>query len=226
MMTMMKIYKRSPLCLTDPPQPIIPRGLPSGFSRRLLEVERRTSSAFSRQSPRGRRAKLWTKLVSKQLAVAKSIVRRLEKVEVREMAQVSGQEGPRPSQRNGRRVDIGGAPVVDAFPNAHVANRNALSILPHNHTSDRNRPRTAMFGKKARWYVLSRTFGLSWAMTISRRGRPGGPFSYSRNDDFIVFHEKRTENELFMTVDHFGSGGRRSDSRLGRRGKNSAILVF
>ena len=31
--------------------------------------------------------------------------------------------------------------------------------------------------------------------------------------------EKRTENELFMKVDHFGSGGRRSDSRLGRRGK-------
>ena len=31
--------------------------------------------------------------------------------------------------------------------------------------------------------------------------------------------EKRTENDLFMTVDHFGSGGRRSDSRLGRRRK-------
>ena len=26
-------------------------------------------------------------------------------------------------------------------------------------------------------------------------------------------------NEQLMTVDHFGSGGRRSDSRLGRRGK-------
>ena len=26
-------------------------------------------------------------------------------------------------------------------------------------------------------------------------------------------------NEQLMTVDHFGSGGRRSDSRLGRRGE-------
>ena len=31
--------------------------------------------------------------------------------------------------------------------------------------------------------------------------------------------EKWTENELLMTVDHFGSGGRRSDSLLGRRGE-------
>ena len=29
----------------------------------------------------------------------------------------------------------------------------------------------------------------------------------------------RKLNEQLMTVDHFGSGGRRSDSRLGRRGK-------
>ena len=33
------------------------------------------------------------------------------------------------------------------------------------------------------------------------------------------FAKEKTENELFMTVDHFGSGGRRSDSRLGRREK-------
>ena len=32
-------------------------------------------------------------------------------------------------------------------------------------------------------------------------------------------NDKWTENELFMTVDHFGSGGRRPDSRLGRRVK-------
>ena len=32
-------------------------------------------------------------------------------------------------------------------------------------------------------------------------------------------NNKWTENELLMTVDHFGSGGRRSDSRLGRRGE-------
>ena len=29
-------------------------------------------------------------------------------------------------------------------------------------------------------------------------------------------------SEQLMTVDHFGSGGRRSDSRLGRRGKKLA----
>ena len=29
----------------------------------------------------------------------------------------------------------------------------------------------------------------------------------------------RKMNEQLMTVDHFGSGGRRSDSRLGRRGE-------
>ena len=34
-------------------------------------------------------------------------------------------------------------------------------------------------------------------------------------------NDKWIENELFMTVDHFGSGGRRSDSRLGRRGKKT-----
>ena len=43
-------------------------------------------------------------------------------------------------------------------------------------------------------------------------------------------NDKWTENELFlMTVDHFGSGGRRSDSQLGRRGKklgDSRILGF
>ena len=32
-------------------------------------------------------------------------------------------------------------------------------------------------------------------------------------------NDKWTENEELMKVDHFGSGGRRSDSRLGRRGK-------
>ena len=32
----------------------------------------------------------------------------------------------------------------------------------------------------------------------------------------------RKMNEQLMTVDHFGSGGRRSDSRLGRRGKKLA----
>ena len=31
------------------------------------------------------------------------------------------------------------------------------------------------------------------------------------------FAKEKTENELFMTVDHFGSGGRGSDSRLGHR---------
>ena len=31
-------------------------------------------------------------------------------------------------------------------------------------------------------------------------------------------------NEQLMTVDHFGSGGRRSDSRLGRRGKKTRGL--
>ena len=32
-------------------------------------------------------------------------------------------------------------------------------------------------------------------------------------------NNKWIEDEVLMTVEHFGSGGRRSDSRLGRRGK-------
>ena len=32
-------------------------------------------------------------------------------------------------------------------------------------------------------------------------------------------------NEQLMTVDHFGSGGRRSESRLGRRGEKTFFFI-
>ena len=56
-------------------------------------------------------------------------------------------------------------------------------------------------------------------------------FPYWTNDHFVrrllwrtFSREKRRRplHKLFITVDHFGSGGRRSDSRLGRRGKKLA----
>ena len=58
------------------------------------------------------------------------------------------------------------------------------------------------------WYIM-----FCHVMERIEKGRLGGR-TFSK--------EKWTENELFMTVDHFGSGGRRSDSRLGRRGKKLA----
>ena len=41
----------------------------------------------------------------------------------------------------------------------------------------------------------------------------------ARSAHFFKEGVDRKMNEQLMTVDHFGSGGRRSDSRLGRRGE-------
>ena len=71
------------------------------------------------------------------------------------MDQEGAQDGPRPCARDGWRMDIGGAPVVDAFPEAHVDDRDAASLRLSCHTGDRDARRGAMLSEEARWNVLS-----------------------------------------------------------------------